>query len=65
VIYEISRRGSRFFIPSINLFGIGAHKEIGKEIKLFGAKKPLIVTDEGLVHAGIVKELTNIIRRMP
>ena len=52
-----------FYIPSINLFGIGAHKEIGKEIKQLGAKRPLIVTDEGIVHAGIITELTNIIKK--
>jgi len=52
-----------FFIPAFNLFGIGSHKEIGNEIKKLGAKKPLIVTDKGLVRTGIVAELTNIIKR--
>lgn len=52
-----------FFIPAVNLFGIGSHKEIGNEIKKLGAKKPLIVTDKGLVRTGIVAELTNIIKK--
>jgi alcohol dehydrogenase len=60
---KLAEDAAGFFIPSINLFGIGAHKEIGREIKLFGAKRPLIVTDEGLVNAGIVNELTNIIKK--
>lgn len=32
-----------FFIPTVTLMGVGAHKEIGKQVKALGGKKPLSV----------------------
>ncbi|MCL2341295.1 MAG: iron-containing alcohol dehydrogenase [Proteobacteria bacterium] len=43
-----------FFMPSITLIGYGAAKEIPARIKALGAKKPLIVTDQGIVKSGIL-----------
>ena len=43
-----------FFMPSITLIGYGAAKEIPDRIKALGAKKPLIVTDKGIVKSGIL-----------
>ncbi|QGY40388.1 iron-containing alcohol dehydrogenase [Pseudodesulfovibrio cashew] len=50
-----------FFIPSVTLIGIGASKEIPGKIKALGAKKPLIVTDPGIVATGILKQVTDIL----
>jgi len=34
-----------FFIPTVTLMGVGAHKEVGKQVKVLGGKKPFICTD--------------------
>lgn len=49
-----------FFIPNVTLIGIGAAKEIPGKIKDLGGKKPLIVTDKGIVGAGILKQITDL-----
>jgi len=36
-----------FYIPTITLMGIGAHKELGRQIKALGGRRPFIVTDKG------------------
>ncbi len=50
-----------FFIPSVTLIGIGASKEIPVKIRALGGKKPLIVTDRGIVGAGILKQITDLL----
>lgn len=50
-----------FFIPSVTLIGIGAHKEIPAKIKALGGSKPLIVTDKGITGAGITKQITDLL----
>jgi alcohol dehydrogenase len=52
-----------FFIPTVTLMGIGAHKEIGKQIKALGGKKPFICTDRGIVDAGILDKIVQVIRK--
>jgi len=51
-----------FFIPTVTLMGVGAHKEIGKQIQTLGCKKPLIVTDKGITGAGITEKIVNLIK---
>ncbi|QGY41544.1 iron-containing alcohol dehydrogenase [Pseudodesulfovibrio cashew] len=50
-----------FFIPSMTLIGIGASKEIPAKIKDLGGTKPLLVTDKGVVAAGICKQVTDLL----
>ncbi|MBU4395772.1 MAG: iron-containing alcohol dehydrogenase [Proteobacteria bacterium] len=50
-----------FFIPSVTLIGIGAHKEIPAKIKALGGSKPLVVTDKGITGAGITKTITDLL----
>ncbi|GFK92203.1 Alcohol dehydrogenase 2 [Fundidesulfovibrio magnetotacticus] len=50
-----------FFIPSVTLIGIGASKQIPEKIKALGGSKPLIVTDMGIVKAGICKQITDLL----
>ncbi len=50
-----------FFIPSVTLIGIGAAKSIPEKIKALGGSKPLIVTDKGIVKAGICKQITDLL----
>ncbi len=52
---------SQFFIPSITIIGPGAAKEIPTSLEQAGAKKPLIVTDKGIVQTGILKQITDIL----
>ncbi|WP_100400393.1 iron-containing alcohol dehydrogenase [Bacillus sp. FJAT-44742] len=51
-----------FFIPSVNLMGVGAVNEAGERIKNLGMKKSLIVTDEGLYNMGVADDVANIIK---
>ncbi|GBC59505.1 alcohol dehydrogenase [Desulfonema ishimotonii] len=48
-----------FFIPTVTLMGIGAHKELGNQVKTLGATKPLIITDKGITAAGITEQIVN------
>ena len=50
-----------FFIPTVTLMGIGAHKEIGNQIKVLGGKKPFICTDKGITGAGIADQLMDFL----
>ncbi|MBU2536885.1 MAG: iron-containing alcohol dehydrogenase [Proteobacteria bacterium] len=50
-----------FFIPSVTLIGIGAHKEIPAKIKALGGSKPLLVTDKGITAAGITKKISDLL----
>lgn len=51
-----------FYIPNVTLMGIGAYKEIGKQINTLGGKKPLICTDKGIVGAGISDQIAAVIK---
>ncbi len=52
-----------FYIPTVTLMGIGAHKELGKTIKTLKAKKPLIVTDKGITKAGLTDKIKDLIKK--
>ena len=47
-----------FFLPFESLFGAGCLTDLGPELKKKNLKKALIVTDEGLMKAGIVDKVT-------
>ncbi|MBI9112928.1 iron-containing alcohol dehydrogenase [Maridesulfovibrio ferrireducens] len=51
-----------FFIPSVTLIGIGAHKEIPARIRSLGGKKPLLVTDKGITAIGMTKQIADILK---
>ncbi|GFM38054.1 iron-containing alcohol dehydrogenase [Desulfovibrio psychrotolerans] len=51
-----------FFIPSVTLMGIGAHKEIPNKIKALGSKKPLLVTDKGITAVGITQQIVDLLK---
>ena len=51
-----------FFIPSVTLIGIGAHKEIPGKIKALGGKKPLLVTDKGITAVGLTEKIVNLLK---
>ena len=51
-----------FYIPTVSLMGVGAHKELGKRITTLGTKRPLIVTDKGITAAGLTKRIVDLIK---
>jgi alcohol dehydrogenase len=52
-----------FYIPTVTLMGIGAHKQLGEQVKSLGGTKPLIVTDKGITKAGLSKQIMDLIKQ--
>ncbi|MCI7567917.1 MAG: iron-containing alcohol dehydrogenase [Desulfovibrio sp.] len=50
-----------FFIPTVTLVGANCSSQIPARLMSLGAKKPLIVTDKGIVAVGILKQITDIL----
>ena len=50
-----------FYMPGVTRIGVGAHREIPEQLRLLGAKKPLIVTDRGIVDSGIAAAITDLL----
>lgn len=50
-----------FFLPTQIRFGRGVVKEVGEEIKDRGLKKPMLVTDEGIIKTGIADKVKSYI----
>lgn len=50
-----------YFIPNVNLMGAGCASEIGKQAKIIGGTKALVVTDKPLVKIGIVEKIVNLL----
>jgi len=50
---NIADQTNGFYIPCVSLFGPGCAKEIGVRAQNLGAKKALIVTDQGLFKFGV------------
>jgi alcohol dehydrogenase len=50
-----------YFIPTVNLMGVGAHKETTNQVKVLGGKKALIVTDAFLAKSGMAGEIKTLV----
>ncbi len=50
-----------YFMPTVNLMGPGAIKEVGPQAKGLGATKALIVTDVGLKQLGFADEVKGLL----
>ncbi|MEW6653439.1 MAG: iron-containing alcohol dehydrogenase [Bacteroidota bacterium] len=50
-----------YFMPTVNLMGAGAVAEVGKQAKIIGGSKALVVTDKPLMNTNIVKTVTNLL----
>ncbi len=57
----VSEQVFGYYIPSVTFIGIGAAGKIAGELKQRNAKRPLLVTDKGIVAAGILKQITDIL----
>jgi alcohol dehydrogenase len=51
-----------FFIPTVTLMGVGAHKELPAKVATLGMKKPLIVTDKGITAAGLTEQIVDLVK---
>ncbi|MDZ5601823.1 L-threonine dehydrogenase [Pseudomonas sp. RP23018S] len=52
---------STFFIPAVNMMGIGSLDEAMLAIRKYGFRKALIVTDAGLAKAGVAAKVANLL----
>lgn len=52
-----------FFIPNVTLVGAGCSSQIPERLNSIGGKKPLVVTDQGIVAVGILKQITDILEK--
>lgn len=52
-----------FYIPTVTLMGIGAHKDLGEQVKALGGTRPLICTDKGITKAGITEQIAELVRK--
>jgi len=51
-----------FCIPQVIKFGEGAVEEVGYEVKRLGGSKALLVTDAGIVEAGISEKVERLLK---
>ncbi len=59
---NIADQTNGFYIPCVSLFGPGCAKEVGLKAQNLGAKKALIVTDEGLYKFGVPDIIVNYLK---
>lgn len=52
-----------FVLPTRIVYGKGSIEKLPDEIRKMNHKKPLIVTDKGLIAAGIAKKITDILEQ--
>lgn len=50
-----------YFIPTVNLMGAGCASETGKQARIIGGTKALVVTDKPLVNIGMADKIVNIL----
>ncbi|MCL0041576.1 iron-containing alcohol dehydrogenase [Peptococcaceae bacterium] len=53
---------SLYFMPTVNLMGAGCVNEAGNRVKDLGGSKVLLVTNEGLINAGIAEKVEKILK---
>ncbi|WP_341961713.1 L-threonine dehydrogenase [Pseudomonas sp. RC10] len=54
---------STFFIPSVNMMGIGSLDEATDAIRKYGFRHALIVTDAGLAKAGVAAKVAGLLQQ--
>lgn len=50
-----------FYLPTQIRFGRGVVKEVGEEIRARGLKRPMLVTDEGIIKIGLADQIKSYI----
>jgi alcohol dehydrogenase class IV len=54
----------KFFTPTRLIFGMGCAEEVGNRAIVLGGKRVLIVTDEGIVQAGLIDAIVKNIAKV-
>ena len=52
-----------YFLPTRNVFGMGAAQEAGELMKSLGGKKTMIVTDQFLNQSGMAAQIQEVLTR--
>lgn len=52
-----------FEIPTIMKHGVGAVSHLAEEVRGLGMEKPLLVTDKGVVKAGLIEKIVQILEK--
>ena len=61
-IHKMSRLNNfEFVLPTKIIFGEGTIKQLPDAVRNMGHEKPLIVTDKGLIAAGLVSRITDVL----
>ena len=50
-----------YFLPPQIEFGDGAIQNLGEHVKAFDGKKPFLVSDAGVINAGILAKATDVL----
>ena len=50
-----------YFLPPRIEFGEGAIQNLGEHVKVLGSKKPLLVSDAGVISAGILAKAIDVL----
>ena len=53
---------AEFYTPKKILSGVDCVNQLGDEIKTLNAKRPLVVTDKGVVGAGLVECVSGVLK---
>jgi alcohol dehydrogenase len=51
-----------YFMPTINLMGAGASKQVGEQVKALGGSKVLVVTDKFLNSVGMAEQIAGYVK---
>ena len=51
-----------YFLPPRIEFGGGAIQNLGEHVKSFGCKRPLLVSDAGVINAGILAKAIDALK---
>ena len=52
-----------FKCPARLLFGIDICENLGEEIKALNGSRPLVVTDKGIVNAGLLDRISELLKK--
>ena len=53
---------AEFYTPKKIISGVDCVTQLGEQIKILGAKRPLIVTDKGVVDAGLLECVSEVLK---
>ncbi|MEN8908148.1 MAG: iron-containing alcohol dehydrogenase [Clostridiales bacterium] len=55
---------TNFYMPRVNLMGMGCHRELGAEISKLGYKKAFVATNPGMIKRGSVEKILKVLEKI-